>query len=94
MEIRTREGKVSEFITEYRATGGTRYRDIVFIDNRKSLSRARTKGAASRVRAREERRVTSSRGERVVVFSSRSPFWLLKGRSEETEKKKRAEKGI
>lgn len=63
-------GGVSEFITGYRATGGTRYRDIVFIGNRKSLSPARTKAAASRVRAREERRVTSSRGERVVAFSS------------------------
>lgn len=34
------------------------------------LAHAR-KGAASRVRAREERRVTSSRGGRVVAFSSR-----------------------
>jgi len=76
MEIsRMREGKVSEFITGYRTTRvGTRYRDIVFIGNRKSLSRARTKGAASRVRAREERRVTTSRGERVVAFSSRFPL--------------------
>lgn len=93
MEIRTREGKVSEFITGYRAKVGTRYRDIVFIGNRKSLSPARTKAAASRVRAREERHVTSSGGGRVVAFSSRSP-WLLKGRRSEGTEKKRAEEGI
>ena len=98
MEIRTRGGKsFGIHYTGYRdnARVGTRYRDIVFIGNRKSLSRARTKGGSgvTRTRAgRKARDIVTRRASRRVFFAfPTNPLWLLKGRRaayEGTEKKK------